>query len=88
MEQGSTFRARAEQIILTIRRKAVVTTTLFALLFSAVAVAQWLFVRHQLYSAAWAESIESASRIAREIANTNGLDMQAVRNAAFPVREW
>ena len=88
MGRGSAFSVRATQIILTIRRRAIVTTTLFALLFSALAAAQFLFVRHQLFSAAWSDAAESATQVADEIVSSNRLDMEAVQNAFFPVREW
>jgi hypothetical protein len=88
MERGSAFRVRATQIVLTIRRRVIVTTTLFACLFSALAAAQFLFVRHQLFSAARSDAAESATEVADQIVNSNRLDMEAVRNAFFPVREW
>jgi hypothetical protein len=88
MRRGSAFPIRATHIILTIRRRAIVTTTLFAFLFSALAAAQYLFVRHQLFSAAWSDVVESSTQVADQIVSTNGLDMEAVRNAFFPVREW
>jgi hypothetical protein len=65
-----------------------VTALLFAFLFSVLAVAQYLFVRYQLFSAARSEAAESAQRIAAEIVGTNGIDLAAVRNAFFPVGEW
>src|SRR5450759_491900 len=88
MGRGSAFPVRATHVLLTIRRRAIVTTTLFAFLFSALAVAQYLFVRHQLFSAAWSDAAESATQVADQIVNSNRLDMEAVRNAFFPVREW
>src|ERR1035437_2936573 len=88
MERGSAFGVRATLVVLTISRRAIVTTTLFAFLFSALAAAQFLFVRHQLFAAAWTDAAESATQVADQIVNSNRLDMEAVQNAFFPVREW
>lgn len=88
MERGPAFPFRATQIILTIRRRAIATTTLFAVLFSALAAVQFLFVRQQLLSAARSDAAESAMQVADQIVNSNRLDIESVRNGFFPVREW
>jgi len=66
----------------------IVSAALFAFLFSALAAAQFLFVRYQLFSTAWSDAAESATQVADQIVTSNRLDMEAVRNAFFPVREW
>ncbi len=76
------------RILVIVRRRSFVTALLFAFLFSVLAVAQYLFVRYQLFSAARSEAVESAQQIAAEIVGTNGLDLDALRNGFFPVGEW
>jgi len=88
MGLGSALPVRATHVLLTIRRRAIVTTTLFAFLFSALAAAQFLFVHHQHFSAACSDAAESAAQVADQIVNSNRLDREAVRNAFFPAREW
>jgi hypothetical protein len=78
---------RAKQIARTIRRRAIATVALFAVLFTAIGVAQYFFVRSQLFSSAYSEADTSAKEVARELVGTNGLNRTALRQA-FIAAEW
>lgn len=79
---------RAGQIVLTIRRRAIATAALFAILFTALGVAQYFFVRHQLFSSAYAEAATWATEIAGELGGANGLNLVAYRQAFVAASEW
>jgi hypothetical protein len=79
---------RARQIALTIRRRAIVTAALFAVLFTTIGVAQYFFVRHQLFSSAYSDAAAQATEISGEVADTNGLNLTNYRQAFITAGEW
>lgn len=79
---------RAFQIAFTIRRRTLATAALFAFLFSLVAIAQYAFVRHQLFGVARSETDAEASEIADVLGGSNGLNLREYRQAFFHASEW
>jgi hypothetical protein len=79
---------RARQIARTIRRRAIAIAALFAVLFTAVGLAQHFFVRHQLLSFVYSEAATWATEIAGELAGTNGLNLATYQQAFFTAPEW
>jgi len=73
---------------MTIRRRAIATAGLFAVLFTGIGGGQLIFVRHQLVSAAVSEANAGAKEIAGELAGTNGLNRTAYRQALITAGEW
>jgi hypothetical protein len=71
----------AKFIYRVIRRRAPMFAVVFALLFSIIAVAQYLFVRHGVYKAAELQSQQWADQVATEIAYKDKWDLTAYRRS-------
>ena len=64
-----------------IRKRAPMFAVVFALLFSIIAVAQYLFVRHGVYKSAELQSQQWADEVAAEIAYKDKWDLMAYRQS-------
>ena len=71
----------AKFIYRVIRRRAPMFAVVFALLFSIIAVAQYLFVRHGVYKSAELQSQQWADQVATEIAYKDKWDLMAYRRS-------
>ena len=71
----------AKLIYRVIRRRAPIFAVVFALLFSIIAVAQYLFVRHGVYKSAELQSQQWADQVATEIAYKDKWDLMAYRRS-------
>jgi hypothetical protein len=71
----------AKFIYRVIRKRAPLFAVIFALLFSIIAVAQYLFVRHGVYKSAELQSQQWADQVAMEIAYTDKWDLTAHRQS-------
>ena len=64
-----------------IRKRAPMFAVVFALLFSIIAVAQYLFVRHGVYKSAELQSQQWADEVVAEIAYKDKWDLMAYRQS-------
>jgi hypothetical protein len=71
----------AKFIYRVIRKRAPMFAVVFALLFSIIAVAQYLFVRHGVYKSAELQSQQWADEVAAEIAYKDKWDLMAYRQS-------
>jgi hypothetical protein len=71
----------AKFIYKVIRRRAPMFAVVFALLFSIIAIAQYLFVRHGVYKSAELQSQQWADQVATEIAYKDKWDLMAYRGS-------
>jgi hypothetical protein len=71
----------AKFIYRVIRKRAPMFALVFALLFTIIAVAQYLFVRHGVYKSAELQSQQWADQVAMEIAYKDKWDLMAYRRS-------
>ena len=82
MNAGAADSFSAEFVYRVIRKRAPMFAGAFALLFTFIAVAQYLFVRHGVYKSAELQSLQSADQVAAEIAYKDKWDLTAHRQSA------
>ena len=82
MDSGATDAFSAKFIHRVVRNRAPMFAVAFALLFTIIAVAQYLFVRHGVYRSAELQLLQAADQIAAEIAFKDKWDLTAHRQSA------
>lgn len=81
MNSATTDNFSTKFIYRVIRKRAPMFAVVFALLFSIIAVAQYLFVRHGVYKSAELQSQQWADQVATEIAYKDKWDLMAYRRS-------
>lgn len=81
MNPAATGDFSAKFIYRVIRKRAPMFAVVFALLFSIIAVAQYLFVRHGVYKSAELQMQQWADEVAAEIAYKDKWDLMAYRQS-------
>jgi len=82
MNFAHTHGLSARFIYRVIRKRAPLFAVVFALLFTIIAVAQYLFVRHGVYKSAQHQSRQWADQVADEIGYKGKWDLSAYRQSA------
>jgi hypothetical protein len=82
MDPGATDAFSAKFIYRVVRNRAPMFAVAFALLFTIIAVAQYLFVRHGVYKSAELQLLQVADQVASEIAFKDKWDLTAHRQSA------